>query len=148
MSVKMWTIERIRDLVDQDQRTLYERSLSRPDGTYIVEMMDNNGLTPRPKLMSFTDPIYRKMVQIAKSAQGKAAMEEAASKGQPALCGFDKLLQSQLGADYSDTRCPGTIMSAGSLVAEVMPRLGYINAGKTTCPEGCIAREGIVWVKF
>ncbi len=68
--------------------------------------------TNSPSLMGFTNPIYRKMVEIAKSSQGKAAMEEAAANGQPAICGLDRLLQNRLGKDYSDSTTPGTIMSA------------------------------------
>lgn len=147
MAIKKWTIERIRALSDADLRLLYERFLKDPDGAYIIEIIDANGLKPKPKLMSFTDPIYRKMVKIAKSAQGKAAMERAAGEGKPAICGLDKLMQTHLGADYSDSKTPGTIMSAGSLAAEIMPKLGYIKGGNGKCPEGCIAREGIIWVK-
>ena len=147
VTLNKWTTERIRDLKDSDQRTLYERALIDPAGSYIVDIMNENVLKPKPKLMSFTDPIYKKMVKIAKSAEGKAAMEAAASEGKPAICGLDRLFQSLLGEDYSDTKTPGTIMSAGSLAAEIMPKLGYIKAGNAKCPEGCIAREGIIWAK-
>ncbi|MCJ2125104.1 hypothetical protein [Methylobacterium sp. J-077] len=147
VALKKWTIERIRDLKESEQRTLYERALIDPAGSYIVDIMNENGLKPKPKLMSFTDPIYKKMVIISKSAEGKAAMEAAASEGKPAICSLDKLFQSLLGEDYSDTKTPGTIMSAGSLAAEIMRKLGYINAGNAKCPEGCIAREGIIWAK-
>lgn len=147
MVVKAWTLDRIRELSESDQRTLYERSKARPEGQYIVTLMDDAALTPKPKLMSYTDPVYRKMVQIGRSSSGKTAMEASAAKGEPALCGFDRLLQSSLGEDYSETRCPGTIMSAGSIVAEIMPKLGYVRAGKSACAEGCVAREGIVWIK-
>lgn len=147
MAIPKWTIERIRALSDAEQRTLFERAERDPNGAYIVEMMLSNGLKPKPKLMSFTNPIYRKMVKIAKSSEGKAAMEEASREGHPAICALDMLFQKHLGDDYSDTRTPGTILSAGSLAAEIMPKLGYINAGNGKCPEGCIARGGIMWVK-
>ncbi|GJE50928.1 hypothetical protein GOFOIKOB_3982 [Methylobacterium tardum] len=147
MVVKAWTLDRIRELPESAQRTLYERAKTRADGDYIIALMDDAGLKPKPKLMSYTDPVYRQMVQIGKSSSGKAAMEAAAAKGEPALCGFDRLLQSRLGEDYSESRCPGTIMSAGSIVAEIMPKLGYVRARKSACVEGCMAREGIVWLK-
>ena len=147
MVVKAWTLERIRELPERDQRRLYERSKTRTDGDYIVTLMDEAGLTPKPKLMSYTDPVYRQMVQIGKSSSGKAAMEASVAKGEPALCGFDRLLQSRLGEDYSEMRCPGTIMSAGSIVAEIMPKLGYVRSGKAQCGDGCLVREGIVWIK-
>ena len=147
VALKKWTIERIRDFKDSDQRTLYERTPMDPAASYIVDMMNESGLKPKPNLMSFTDPIYKKMVKISKSAEGKDAMEAAASEGKPAICGLDKLFQSVLGKDYSNTKTPGTIMSAGSLAAEIMPKLGHIKAGNAKFPEGCIAREGIIWAK-
>lgn len=107
--------------------------------------MNEAGLTPKPK--PHTEPIHRKMVQIGKSSLGKAATEASAAKGEPAPCGFVRLLQSYLGEDLSETRCPGTTMSAGRVFAGITPKLDYVRAERGTCSDDCGAREGIVWIK-
>lgn len=82
------------------------------------------------------------------SKDGIKAAEMAVKNGHSALCGVDILLQQAFkehGMNYEEIYS-GTI-NAGSEVVELMKGLGYIKDGTKKCPEGCVAKSGILWKK-
>ncbi|TMJ61400.1 MAG: hypothetical protein E6G81_04445 [Alphaproteobacteria bacterium] len=110
----------------------------------IIELIESSGL-PFYEGGGLTedDPIYRRMVDIVHSAEGKRAALASVEAGWPALCGVDQLLREALGAHYGKHDL-GTA-TAGDLVAKLMRSLGYEEAGNGTCPPDCVARTGIKW---
>ena len=98
-------------------------------------------LNPR---LTKSDATYVEMEQIVRSEEGRKAAIEAAQKGYPAICGVDQLLRENLGSRYKvidhGTQC------AGTLVGELMHELGYRRHPRKSCPPGCLARTGILWV--
>ncbi len=140
---KVYTLEELRSWTPERRRQLYLNAKARPEGAYIVEMIDEHGLSLSTGALSSNDPLYHRMVDIAWSKAGKEAAVEATKQGLPALCGVDRLLREQLGDLYHKHNM-GTF-SAGGAVAEVMRHLGYKQVGTGKCPESCVARTGIMW---
>lgn len=144
MATKIPTIEQLR--APEQRRQVYNNAAKHPDGERVRALIDESGLTLSGTWMSVNDPVYREIVEIAWSAEGKAAAIDASEQGMPALCGLDHLFRERLGGKYHK-HDKGT-MSAGGAIAEVMRHMGYREAGTGKCPEGCIARSGIVWKKI
>lgn len=143
MAAKVYTLEELRAWTPERRRDLYINAKARPEGAYIVEMIDEHGLSLSSSALSSNDPLYHRMVEITWSKPGKEAAVAATKQGFPALCGVDRLLRDQLGDLYHKHNM-GTF-SAGGAVAEVMRHLGYREIGKGKCPDDCVARTGIVW---
>lgn len=72
---------------------------------------------------------------VINSTEGKAAMMKAIEAGKPPLCGVDALLTAII-IDYRD-KDDQILRSAGSLVAEAMRVIGYVQGSVRSCPEGC-----------
>ena len=88
--------------------------------------------------------IYKTMEQVVNSAEGIKHAVRATNDGQPALAGVDALLRRELGSEY--VRVNNGAWWAGFVVAQLMKDLGFVEAGIAKCPEGCVAREGKVWM--
>ena len=93
--------------------------------------------------MAADHPLYREMMDVAWSAEGKAAAVAAVKAGLPAMAGVDPLLQQAMGERYGVTY-QGT-MNAGYIVGEVMRHLGYDKAGEAPCPANCVAKTAATW---
>ena len=143
MAKKVFTLEELRAWTPERRLTLYNNAKKHADGKYIVEMIDENGLSLSSGALSINDPLYLEMVDIAWSTDGRKAAVEATKAGFPALCGVDRLFRDRLGDKYHKHNM-GTF-SAGGAVAEVMRHLGYRQRGNGKCPADCVARTGIVW---
>lgn len=140
---KVYTLEELRTWTPERRLDLYRNAKARPDGAYIVEMIDQHGLSLSAGGLSLNDPVFLKIVDVTWSKEGQAAAVEATKAGLPALAGVDRLLQKELGDRYGKHDL-GTA-SAGSVVAEVMRHLGYKEAGSGACPPDCTAKTGMRW---
>ena len=140
---KVYTLKELKTWTPERRLQLYRNAKARPEGAYIVEMIDENGLPLSTGALSSNDPLYLQMVEIAWSKAGKEAAVSATKQGFPALCGVDRLLRDQLGDRYHKHNM-GTF-SAGGAVAEVMRHLGYREKGTGKCSDDCVARTGIMW---
>lgn len=143
---KVYTLDELKSWTPERRLALYTNAKKHPDGAYIVQMIDDNGLSLSTSWMSIHDPVFRQIHDIAWSPEGKRAAVEATEKGWPAISGVDLLLKEKLGDKYR-SEDKGTL-SAGSVVAEVMRHLGYREAGTGKCPEGCVAKTGMTWKPF
>ena len=140
---KQYTLEELKAWAPEKRKKLYDNAKRHPDGAYIVELIEKNGLSLSSGGLSFDDPVHQRIVDIIWSVAGQKAAVEATKKGLPALCGVDMLLQAELG-DLYHKHDLGTA-SAGSVVAELMRHLGYKEAGKGKCPPECTAKTGERW---
>ena len=84
-----------------------------------------------------------RMKAIFASPEARSAAIEATLDGLPAMAGLDTLLHDQLGEDYR--RNPAAVPTAGTLTAELMTGLGYVEAGRKDLPKRCVARSGVFW---
>jgi len=141
---KIYTLDELKSWTPEKRKGVYLNAKKHPDGQYIVDLIDQNGLSLSSGGLSLDDPVYRRIVEICWSTEGRKAAVEATKQGLPALCGVDPLLQADLGDQYGKFDL-GTA-SAGSVVAEVMHHLGYRKSGSGPCPSNCTAKTGAKWV--
>jgi hypothetical protein len=140
---KKYTLEELRSWAPEKLRQLYDNAGKHPDGKYIRDLIEQNGLPLSSGGLNFDDPVFRKIVELVWSKQGQALAIEATKHRVPALCGIDRLLREELGDRYGKYDL-GT-SSAGYVVAEMMRHLGYREAGHGKCPTGCTAKTGLLW---
>jgi hypothetical protein len=140
---KTYTLEELRSWTPEKLHQLYTNAAKHSGGKYIIDLIDQNGLPLSSGGLSFDDPIYRKIIEIIWSNEGKALAIEATKQGIPALCGVDILLRQELGDRYGKHDL-GTA-SAGDVVAKMMRHLGYREIGEGKCPPGCTAKTGLRW---
>lgn len=140
---KTFTLDELRSWTPEKRKALYLNAKKHPSGQYIVDLIDQNGLSLSSGGLTADDPVHRTIVEVTWSTLGKKAALEATKRGEPAVCGVDILLQAKLGDLYGKYDL-GTA-SAGAVVAEMMRHLGYREAGQGKCPSGCAARTGMKW---
>jgi hypothetical protein len=80
---------------------------------------------------------------VINSDEGKAAMLIAINEGNAPLCGIDALLTGII-VDYAG-KDDQILKSAGSLVAECMRAMGYIQGSPRPCPSGCSVGTGTMF---
>ena len=68
------------------------------------------------------NPVIRRIEEIIKSPEGRAAAEQAADNGRAPLADLDPIIRKALGDEYGPL---ATTSWAGLFVAEVMRGLGY-----------------------
>ena len=83
------------------------------------------------------------MIEIVTSPAGRSACIEATLDGLPAIAGIDPLLHDAFGRDYRHS--DEAIVTAQTLVAQVMGELGYEAAGAKELPSRYVARTGVFW---
>lgn len=148
MPIKFKSLDELKVMSLRDLQDLYQNSLKHPEGHYYLNMIDEHDLLDRKnRSLDFNDPVYLDMRRIAKTDKFGEAAEDAVRRGDPALSGVDSIFREHFGNKYSDAYQRGTIMSAGFVVAEVMRKKGYMEAGTGRCPDGCTAKEGLLWRK-
>jgi hypothetical protein len=141
---KIYTLEDLRSLSPESRRNLYANAKRHPEGRYIVDLIEQNGLSlSMPGGLKADDPVYLRIADLVWSPQGREAAIQATKQGIPAVCGVDILLQADLGDQYS-SHDQGT-NAAGVIVAELMRHLGYKEAGQGSCPNDCRAKTGMKW---
>ncbi len=87
--------------------------------------------------------LYKTMQKLVNSPDGIKRAVRATNDGQPALAGVDELLRRELGSEYEQANNGG--WWASFTVAQMMREMGFVEAGTSRCPEGCVASQGIVW---
>lgn len=144
--VKIPSYDDLKKLSPERRLVLYQNAQRAKDngGEAVMAAIDASGLPLSSGSLTSDNPVFLRMVDIVWSLEAQAAAIAATEKGLPALCGVDPLLRAQLGDQYTP-HDDGT-MNAGWVVAQVMRHRGYKEAGNGKCPDGCIAKSGIVWV--
>ena len=84
-----------------------------------------------------------RMRQIMAEPRARAAALEATLDGLPAIAGIDVLMHEEIGEAYR--RNEAAVPTAQALTAELMDRLGYVEAGRKELPARCVARSGVYW---
>lgn len=143
MAKKTYTVDELRAWTPEQLHQLYVNASKHPDGQYITDLIDQNGLPLSSGGLTFDDPVYRRIIEIVWSKEGQKHAISATERGEPALCGVDLLLRAELGSRYGKHDL-GTA-SAGDVVAKMMRHLGYREAGHGKCPPGCTAKTGLLW---
>jgi hypothetical protein len=109
----------------------------------VERMIADSGLPYIVGCITKDDPEWDMLEKIVKSAEVREAAVAAVSAGFPALAGADPILQREMGGRYGLHNM--TVQTAGDFVANLMRSLGYREAGRGDCPNGCVARTGLRW---
>ena len=83
-------------------------------------------------------PVIRRIEEIIKSSDERAAAKQATDNGRAPLADLDPMIRKALGDEYGPLE---TTSWAGTFVAEVMRGLGYRRAGERRL-KGCVAKRG------
>lgn len=137
---KVYTIDDLLRWSPEMRLNLYNnaRAKDSDDARAIVALIEASGLSLREGGgLPGEHPAIRKMDDIATSPEGRAALKEAARKGQPALAGLDKRFESELDGYYGQFDTTGW---AGTIVARAMYSMGYKQTGKGKMPSGSVAK--------
>jgi hypothetical protein len=140
---KIFTLDELRSWTAEKRRDVYQNAKKSPEGKYIIDLIEQNGLSLSSGGLSLDDPVHLRIVEIAWSIAGQQAAIDATQQGIPALCGVDLLLQAELGDLYGKHDL-GTA-SAGAVVAAVMRHRGFREAGSGKCPPNCTVRTAMKW---
>ena len=119
------------------------RGLRTADGNQLAREIELLGLPAEPGVLAEDEPMRARMAEIIASPEARSACIEATLDGLPAIAGVDPLLHEALGAAYR--KSDEAIVTAASLVAELMRGLGYVEAGRKTLPGRYVARSGVFW---
>lgn len=140
---KVYTLEELRSWTPERRHQLYMNARDKPEGKYIIELIDKNSLSLSSGALTLDSPLYLQILDLVWSEEGKKAAFAATDQGLPALCGVDALLTAKLGTLYGKHDL-GTA-NAGSAIAELMRHHGYEKIGEGRCPERCTAKSGAIW---
>ncbi|MBV9996265.1 MAG: hypothetical protein JO127_13750 [Caulobacteraceae bacterium] len=120
------------------------KGLHSAEGNHLARAIELLGLPyAEPEPLAEEDPLMARMREIAASPEARAAAVEATLDGLPAMAGIDVLMHEALGEDYR--RNEAAAPTAQKLAAELMTRLGYVEAGRKPLPARCVARSGVFW---
>ena len=120
------------------------KSLHSAEGNHLARAIELLGLPyAEPEPLAEDDPLMARMREIMAEPRARAAALEATLDGLPALAGIDVLLHEEIGEDYR--RNEAAVPTAQALTAELMVRLGYVEAGRKELPARCVARTGAFW---
>ena len=141
-----WTRSRLRERSQSERHAVWKRAraLHSAEGNHLARAIELLGLPyDEPEPLLEADPLMERMKAIFSSPAARSAAIEATLDGLPAMAGLDALLHDQLGEDYR--RNPAAVPTAGTLTAELMTGLGYVEAGRKDLPKRCVARSGVFW---
>jgi hypothetical protein len=120
------------------------KSLHSAEGNHLARAIELLGLPyAEPEPLAEDDPLLARMREIMAEPRARAAALEATLDGLPALAGIDVLLHEEIGEAYR--RNEAAVPAAQALTAELMGRLGYVEAGRKELPTRCVARTGAFW---
>ena len=141
--MKQTTLEDLKAMTAEERAALYENARKRRSagGQAILDLIDASGLALSSGGMRITDPTYIRMREIIWS--NRAGAIEATANGLPALAGVEPLIVSELG-DHYHPHDLGTA-NAGSLIAELMRHLGYVQDKEVKMPYGSVAKTAMKW---
>ncbi|HUZ13112.1 MAG TPA: hypothetical protein VMU93_09710 [Caulobacteraceae bacterium] len=122
------------------------KALHSAEGNHLARAIERLGLPyAEPEPLSADDPLTARMRQLMAEPRARAAALEATLDGLPAMAGVDVLLHEEIGEAYR--RNEAAAPTAQRLTAELMGRLGYVEAGRKELPARCVARTGVFWKK-
>ncbi len=141
-----WTRQSLRERSQNERHAVWKRAraLHSAEGNHLARAIETLGLPyAEPEPLAGDDPLMVKMREVVGSAEARSAAIEATLDGLPAMAGVDLLLHEALGQDYR--LAAAAVPTAQLLVAELMARLGYVEAGSKPLPQRCVARTGVFW---
>jgi hypothetical protein len=120
------------------------KSLHSAEGNHLARAIELLGLPyAEPEALPADDPLMARMREIIDDPRARAAAVEATLDGLPAMAGIDVLMHEEIGEAYR--RNEAAVPTAQALTAELMGRLGYVEAGHKDLPARCVARTGVFW---
>jgi hypothetical protein len=120
------------------------RGLHSAEGNHLARAIELLGLPyAEPEPLVDDDPLLARMRELIEEPRARAAAIEATLDGLPALAGIDVLMHEEIGEAYR--RNEAAVPTAQALTAELMGRLGYVEAGHKDLPARCVARTGVFW---
>ncbi|HTX50032.1 MAG TPA: hypothetical protein VME40_11650 [Caulobacteraceae bacterium] len=120
------------------------KSLHSAEGNHLARAIELLGLPyAEPEPLGEDDPLLARMRQLIAEPRARAAAVEATLDGLPAMAGVDVLMHEEIGEAYR--RNEAAVPTAQRLTAELMQRLGYVEAGQKDLPARCVARTGVFW---
>ena len=120
------------------------KSLHSAEGNHLARAIELLGLPyAEPEPLAVDDPLMARMREIIDDPRARAAAVEATLDGLPAMAGVDVLMHEEIGEAYR--RNEAAVPTAQALTAELMGRLGYVEAGHKDLPARCVARTGVFW---
>jgi hypothetical protein len=140
-----YTLESLKSMTAEERATLYQNAIKRRDngGQYIIDLIDESGLSLSSGGMRIDDPLYLQMRDQIWSIEGRAAAIKSIESGLPALAGIEPLIVAAVGSRYHPH--DGGTLNAGYLVAEWMRHLGFVEDGQGKMPEGSVAKTAMKW---
>ncbi len=140
-----WTRSKLAARSPEERYAIWKRArgLRTADGNQLAREIELLGLPAEPGVLAEDEPMRARMAEIIASPEARSACIEATLDGLPAIAGVDPLLHEALGAAYR--KSDEAIVTAASLVAELMRGLGYVEAGRKTLPGRYVARSGVFW---
>lgn len=140
-----WTRSKLAARSPEERYAIWKRArgLRTADGNQLAREIELLGLPAEPGVLAEDEPMRARMAEIMASPEARSACIEATLDGLPAIAGVDPLLHEALGAAYR--KSDEAIVTAASLVAELMRGLGYVEAGRKTLPGRYVARSGVFW---
>ena len=146
MFIGGWTRPKLRERSQTERHEVWKRarSLHSAEGNHLARAIELLGLPyAEPEPLTGEDPLFATMAEIMASSEARSAALEATLDGLPALAGIDLLLHRGLGEAYRQN--PAGVPTAERMTAELMTRLGYVEAGRKSLPTRCVARTGAFW---
>ena len=120
------------------------KSLHSAEGNHLARAIELLGLPyAEPEPLGDEDPLLARMRELIDEPRARAAAIEATLDGLPAMAGIDVLMHEEIGEAYR--RNEAAVPTAQLLTAELMRRLGYVEAGVKDLPARCVARTGVFW---
>jgi hypothetical protein len=141
-----WTRPKLRERSQNERHAVWKRarSLHSAEGNHLARAIELLGLPyAEPEPLGDEDPLLARMVELFATPEARSAAVESTLDGLPALAGLDLLLHNALGEAYRQTQA--AVPTAERLTAELMTRLGYVEAGRKALPTRCVARSGVFW---
>jgi hypothetical protein len=120
------------------------KGLHSAEGNHLARAIELLGLPyAEPEPLADEDPLLSRMRDIMSEPRARAAAVEATLDGLPARAGVDVLMHEEIGEAYR--RNEAAVPTAQQLTADLMQRLGYVEAGAKDLPARCVARTGVFW---
>jgi len=120
------------------------KGLHSAEGNHLARAIELLGLPyAEPEPLADGDPLLIRMRELIDSPEARAAAVESTLDGLPAMAGIDVLMHETFGEEYR--RNEAAVPTAQQLTAELMARLGYVDAGSKPLPARCVARTGVYW---
>jgi hypothetical protein len=140
-----WTRPKLRERTQSERHAVWKRAraLHSAEGNHLARAIERLGLPYREPEALSEGEVYARMRETVFSKEGRSAAKEATLDGLPAIAGLDDLLHELLGEDYRKNEA--LVITAQSLVGELMAEMGYADAGRKQLPARYVAREGVFW---